>query len=62
MVKFDFNDLLQENNNIVKELTIHIDDQLYQQGKNYLSVHSLHFENTYGYIIIRGLFNISNLD
>ncbi len=62
MVKFDFNGLRQENNNIAKELTIHIDDQLYQQGKNYSTVYSLRFENTYGYIIIRGLFNISNLD
>ena len=62
MVKFDFNGLRQENNNVAKELTIHIDDQLYQQGKNYSTVYSLRFENTYGYIIIRGLFNISNLD
>ena len=62
MVKFDFNGLRQENNNVARELTIYINNQLYNEGVNYSNVRQLRFENTFGYIILQGFFNISNID
>ena len=58
MVKFDFNGLRQENNNVARELTIYINNQLYNEGVNYTNVRQLRFENTFGYIILQILFNI----
>ena len=62
MVKFDFNGLRQENNNVARELTIYVNNQLYNEGLNYSNVRQIRFENTFGYIILQGFFNISNID
>ena len=35
MVKFDFNGLRQVNNNVARDLTIYVNEPLYNVGLNY---------------------------
>ena len=51
MVKFEFNGLSQENNYVARDLTIYINNQLYNEGVNYSNVRQLLFENTFAYLI-----------